>query len=91
MGEVRTEAVASDVFHFVLVGQRGNGTLWILARELFVEEDEIGEAAADFTGGFGKRLEVGLQGPRLAIAQLLSRTIILGDHAEPKRTFVVTR
>lgn len=53
-GEVGTKAVTSDVFHFVLVGQRGDGALWILERELFVEEDEIGETTADLGGRFGK-------------------------------------
>lgn len=54
LGEVRTEAVTSDVFHFVLVGQWGDGALWILERELFIKEDEIGKATADVGGGFGE-------------------------------------
>jgi len=48
VGEVGAEAVAPDVFHFVFVRERGNGTLGILFAELFVEEDEVSEAAADF-------------------------------------------
>ena len=42
------EAVTPDVFHLVLVWQRGNSTLWILLAEFFVEKDEIGEASTDF-------------------------------------------
>lgn len=30
LGEVRAEAIASHILHLVLVGQRGNGALWIL-------------------------------------------------------------
>lgn len=54
LGEIRTEAVTSDVLHLVLVGQRGDGALWVLERQLFVEEDEVGEATADLGGRFGE-------------------------------------
>ncbi len=91
LGEVWAEAITADVLHLVLVGQRGNGALWILEGELFVEEDKVGEAAADFGGGFGKRFEVRLIGRILAITAFLSGYMVHGNHAEPRRTFVVTR
>lgn len=46
-GKVRAEAVAADIFHALLVGQRGHGSGGIVAGELFVEEYEVCEAAAD--------------------------------------------
>jgi hypothetical protein len=46
-GKVRAEAVAADIFHALLVGQRGYGSGGILAGELFVEEYEVCEATAD--------------------------------------------
>lgn len=45
--EVRTKAVSTNVLHLVLVGQRRDGALRVFFRELFPEEDEVGEAAAD--------------------------------------------
>jgi hypothetical protein len=47
LGEVRTEAVSTDILHLVLVGQWGDGALRVLFRELLPEEDEVGETAAD--------------------------------------------
>ena len=46
-GKIRAEAVAADIFHALLVGQRGHGSGGIVAGELFVEEYEVCEAAAD--------------------------------------------
>lgn len=58
--EVRAKSITADIFHFVFVGQRGDGALWVFAGKLFVEEDEVCESAADFADRFGKALEVGL-------------------------------
>lgn len=61
LGEVRTEAVSTNVLHLMLVGQRGNGALRILFCELFPQEDEVGEAAADGEFGLLEGLVVRLQ------------------------------
>jgi hypothetical protein len=50
-GKVGAEAVAADVLHALLVGQRGDGGGGKVAGELLVEEDEVGEASADGGGG----------------------------------------
>ena len=47
LGEVRPEAIAADVFHFVLVWEGGNGVDGKRIYQGFVEPDKIGEAAAD--------------------------------------------
>jgi hypothetical protein len=60
LGEVGTKAVAADVFHFVLVWERGNGVGGELLAKGFVEEDEIGEPAADTEGGFLKGGKIAL-------------------------------
>ena len=60
VGEVWTEAVASDVFHFVLVWEWGNGALGVFAAEVFVEEHEVCEASADLASGFLEGCEVSL-------------------------------
>ena len=59
--KVRSKAVATDVFHFVFVWEGGNGALRVFSAESLVEENEVGETAADFDGGFLERGEVGLQ------------------------------
>jgi hypothetical protein len=46
-GEVVAEAVAADILHALLIGYGGHGDSGEVARELFVEEDEVCEAAAD--------------------------------------------
>lgn len=61
MGEVRTEAVSTNILHLVLVGQWRDGALWVLFRELFPEEDEVGEAAADGEFGLLEGLVIRLQ------------------------------
>lgn len=61
LGEVRTEAVSTNVLHLVLVGQWRDGALRILFRELFPEEDEVGEAAADGEVRLLEGLIVGLR------------------------------
>ena len=61
LGEVWTEAVASDVLHFVLVWEWGDGALGVFATEVFVEEDEVCEASADLAGGLLEGCEVGLE------------------------------
>jgi len=60
IGEVGAEAVTADVFHLVLVWKRGDGALWVFAAKVFVEEDEVGEAATDFDGWTRERCKVGL-------------------------------
>lgn len=60
LGEIGTEAVAADIFHFVLVREWGNGVVWELDGEGFVEPDEVGEAAADLRVRFREGGEVGL-------------------------------
>lgn len=61
LGEVRTKAVAADVFQFVLVWERGNGVGGELLAKGFVEKDEVGESAADTEGRF-------LEGGKIALA-----------------------
>ena len=58
LGEVRAEAVPTNVFHFVLVRERRNSTGGILFAKGFVEKDKVGEAAADGKGGLLEGLEV---------------------------------
>ena len=60
VSESWAEAITSDIFHFVLVWQRRNGTLWVLLAELLVEEDEVSKPAADFHERFLEGCEVGL-------------------------------
>lgn len=60
MGKIRPKAVAADVFHFVLVWERGDGTLRVFSAEHLVQENKVGEAATYFDGGFLERREVGL-------------------------------
>lgn len=50
--KVKSKAVAANVFHFVLIWERGNGALRVFSAETLVEENEVGETAADFDGGF---------------------------------------
>jgi hypothetical protein len=45
--ELGAEAVASDVHHAVLVGQRRDGALWVFGAERIIQEDEIGEAPSN--------------------------------------------
>ena len=59
-GEVGAEAVAADVLHLVLVGERRHGTLRIFAREVLLQEDKVGEAAAHFGVVVDEGLEVGV-------------------------------
>ena len=60
MGKVRPKAVAADIFHFVLVWERGDGALRVFSAEHLVKENEIGETAAHFDGRFLEGGEVGL-------------------------------
>ena len=61
VGEVRPKAVPTDIFHFVLVWERGNCALRVFSAEHFVEEDEVSKSATDFDGRFLKGGEVGLK------------------------------
>lgn len=60
LGEVRTKPVSAHILHLVLVRQWRDSALWVFFQELFPEEDEVGEAAADGEVGFLEGLEVGL-------------------------------
>ena len=60
LGEVWAEAVASHVFHLVLIRKRRDGGGGIFFAEGTVKEDEVGEAAADGGVGFLEGFEVGL-------------------------------
>ena len=60
MGKVSPETVAADVFHFMLVRQRGNGALRIFSAERLVQEDKVGESATNLDCGLLEGDEVGL-------------------------------
>ncbi len=60
LSKIRAKAVASNVLQFVFIGERGHSTLRIIAGELLVEENEIGEPPADFGCTFCKGFEVRL-------------------------------
>ena len=60
VGKVGPKTVPTDVFHFVLVWERGNGALRVFSAEHFVEEDKIGKTATDFDSRLLKGGEVGL-------------------------------
>lgn len=62
LGEVRAKAVSTHIFHLVLVGQRRDGALRVFFRQLFPQEDKVGEAAADGELGLLERLIVRLEG-----------------------------
>lgn len=59
-GEVVAEAVAIHIHAAVLVWEWWNGALWVLVAEGFIEEDEVGEAAANGGGWFLEGGEIGL-------------------------------
>ena len=61
LSEVGAEAVPTDVFHFVLIRERGDGGGGVFSAEGLVEKDEVGEAATDGEGGFLERFEVRLE------------------------------
>lgn len=61
LGEVRTEAVSTNVLHLVLVGQWRDGALWVFFRELFPEEDEVCKATADGEVRLLEGLIIGLE------------------------------
>lgn len=61
MGKVRPKAIAADIFHFVLVGERRDGALRVFSAEDLVKKDEVGETATDFDGGFLEGGEIRLQ------------------------------
>lgn len=60
LGEVRAEAIAANVFHFVFVGEWGDRTLRVLSGKVFVKKDEVGETTADSDSGFGEGGKIGL-------------------------------
>lgn len=47
VGEVGAEAIAADVLHALLIRERRDSAGREVFRESLVEEDEVGEAAAD--------------------------------------------
>lgn len=59
-GEVLAESIASHVRHVMFVRERRNGALRIFFLKGFVEEDEVGEAAADGRMRGLEGLEIGL-------------------------------
>ena len=62
MRKIGPKTVPTDVLHFVLVWERGDGTLRVFSAEHFVQEDKIREATTDFHSRFLKGGEVGLEG-----------------------------
>ena len=58
ISEVRAKSVASYVFHFVFVWERGHGTLRVFPAKVFVKEDEVCEASANFDHGLLKGCKV---------------------------------
>jgi hypothetical protein len=61
LGEVCTEAVASDVGHIVFLGKRRDGAGGKVAVEGVAEEKKVCESPSDGEVFFRKRLEVGLR------------------------------
>ena len=61
MCKVRPKAITADVFHFVLVWERGDGALRVFSAEHLVKENEIGETATNFDGACLEGGEVGLR------------------------------
>lgn len=60
--KVRTEAIAADVGHVLLLWHGRYGALRVLFDKGLVEEDEVGEAPARGLVRGLERLEVGLDG-----------------------------
>jgi len=58
--ELGAEAVASNVHHAVLVGQRRDGALWVFGAEGIIQKDEIGEAPSNGRRWLLERGKVGL-------------------------------
>lgn len=56
----RAEAVAGDVHHAVLVGERRDGALWVFRKEGVVQEDKVCESPSDGCRWFLEGREVGL-------------------------------
>ena len=61
VGKVGPEAVAADVFHFMLVWEGWDCALGVFSAKRLVEENEIGETATNFDGGLLEGGEIGLQ------------------------------
>jgi hypothetical protein len=59
--EVLAEAVSSNIFHLMLVRQRGHSTSWIVFGERLVEEYKICEPATNCDMWFLEGREVGLK------------------------------
>lgn len=62
VGEIRGVAVATDVGEGMFVREGGHCDVCVGAEEVFVEVEEVGEAAAGFGGGVGEGFEIGLLG-----------------------------
>ena len=60
MGKVRSKSVTANIFHFVLVWERGDRALRVFSAKHLVEENEVGEAATDFDSRFLEGSKVGL-------------------------------
>lgn len=60
LSEIRSKAVAADVFHFMFIGERGDSRGRKIFAEGFVEKDKVGEASPDAESGLLKGLKIGL-------------------------------
>ncbi len=60
MGKVRPKAVATNVFHLVLIWERGDGALRIFLAEILVKENEVRETATDLDRRFLEGGEISL-------------------------------
>ena len=66
-GEVGSEAVPADVLHALFVWEGRHSRRGIVFTERFVQEDEVGEAAADGGSLFVKGREGGLNGQLMGV------------------------
>lgn len=60
IGKIEPKAVATNIFHFVLVWERRDRALRIFSAEHLVKENEVGEPATNFGRGILKGGKVGL-------------------------------
>lgn len=59
-GKVRTKAIASYIFHLMLIGQGRHGALCIFAGQGLVKKDKVREPSTNSNVGGLERLEIGL-------------------------------
>ena len=89
--EVWPEAVAADVFHFVLVWEWGDGGCGVILAQYFIKEDEVGEAPADRAGGGLERFEIGLLSVLVEVAGFGAEPLAVHTAMKRGHTFVRTR